>query len=67
MPKRVVVDPEELDRQALRAIAVQIGRALSLTVIAATAKSSIEDEAIAAMDRQWEKVADLLIAFAERG
>lgn len=59
--------PDNRDEEAvaqIRDIAVQLGRAISLSCIAAVARPSIEDEAIAAMDRAWIDLADKIIDFA---
>lgn len=54
------------DLARMRELGRQLGRCLSLTIMAATAGSSVEDYAIASMDRAWEKLADLIVDFAER-
>lgn len=55
------------EKREARSLAVQFGRALSLTIVAGTlpAGSSNEDAAIEAMDEAWSDVADKLYAFAE--
>lgn len=47
-----------------REVAVQLGHAIGLSVIAGTCKSSVEDEAIAAADKAWTELADKVIEFA---
>lgn len=58
---------EDTERAALRGISRQLGRALSLTMVATLAGSRVEDEAIAAMDRAWESLADQIVDYAEGG
>lgn len=47
-----------------RSIAVDVGRALSLTIVAALAPETTTDEAIAAMDKSWRELADKIMLFA---
>lgn len=56
------------EKRQIRKIAQLAGRAISLSVVAAQTRgsySTVEDEAIAAMDRAWSKLADSVIEFAE--
>lgn len=50
----------------VRGIAVLLGRALSLTIMAGSLPpgDTNEDRAISAMDGAWEKLADKIIQFA---
>lgn len=57
---------QENDKRDVRRIAVRLGRALALTIMAAQTNERMEDEAIAAMDRAWEHFADKFMDFAER-
>lgn len=66
MPRKQY-DPDAQAKEALRTSFVQIGRALSLTFMAANLPpgSPTEDEAIGAMDLAWVEVADRFIGFLE--
>lgn len=62
---RKKIDEEEAQtKEDIRGISKAIGRALCLILIAANAPSSVEDDAIAAMDDAMEELADRLIDFA---
>ena len=58
---------DEAEREAVlafRELAVKLGRAVSLSLVAALASGGTEDEAIAAADRAWTALADRIIEFA---
>lgn len=63
MAKRMSEEDQEAIA-AFRSMAIDFGRAVSLSCVAAVAKPSIEDEAIAAADAAWTKLADKIIDFA---
>lgn len=58
---------EATDLARLRGIARQLGRALALTVQTALDPSGggAEGDLIWTLDRSWEKLADLIVEFAE--
>lgn len=61
------IDTDELDEKAIafaRQLAKKVGRAISLSVVAATAGPRVEDHAIEAADNAWDDVAVDIIKFA---
>jgi hypothetical protein len=63
----VIAASDEVDAKAIediRAMSRQLGRAIGLSVIAATANASVEDHAIKKMDEAWTELADRIIMFA---
>lgn len=60
-------------KEVARSIAVKLGRAIALSVVAANVgpsspnhvNPSMEDRAIAAMDQAWSDLADIALAFLE--
>lgn len=55
---------EQANLDDIRTIFKLFGRAMSLSCVAATANARVEDEAIEAMDRAWENLADAVVEFA---
>lgn len=68
MPRKQKVKVEEAtDQEAvefIREFAVEVGRAVSLSMVAATAGPRVEDHAIQSADEAWRAIADKLILFA---
>lgn len=69
MARKTIEDlvPDKADMAAvtmIRECAVQFGRAVSLSCIAATCGELTEDHAIARADAAWTELADKVILFA---
>jgi hypothetical protein len=58
------VDRDDLLKHLTR-IATTLGRAIGLSIVAAQARSTIEDAAISAMDDAWETLAECIVDFIE--
>lgn len=57
----------EVSAEALavtRGLAVSLGRAISLSVVAGTCHASVEDHALECADAAWTALADKIITFA---
>jgi hypothetical protein len=65
MARKVADDSDEVYKEDVREAARLLGRAISLSCIAATCGERMEDHAIERMDEAWTAFADKLMGFAE--